>query len=157
MVTKTAEPAPAPSASNPSKTQQLLSLIDAKPTLHVLNGPGVRVLRSGAVYIVNPTQIRVTGTAQPGTPRRPCPSASTPRTAPGTSSTAASRSPSSRPTSSAAITPRVALPSTIRKDVNFLVAREEAVGTQVSQIAINGTTIRNLSGTSSSIPARSPA
>ena len=126
--------------------RQLLSLIDAPPTLHVLNGPGVHVLKSGAVYIVNPTQIRVSGTAQPGT------ASTTVTVGIFAEDRAGDLVNGGQPL--AVVTPdflgryhaTIALPSTIRKDINFLVAREEAVGTQVSQIALNGTTIRDLSG-----------
>ena len=38
----------------------------------------------------------------------------------------------------------VSLPSMLRKDVNYLVARETAVATQTSSLAINGTTINGL-------------
>ena len=124
----------------------MLTLIGAPPTLKVLNGPGVHVLRSGAVSIVNPTLIHVTGTAQPGNASTRVLVGIFAEDRDGNVINGGQPLAVTAPDFLGHYRATVALPSTIRKDVNFLVAREEAVGTQVSQITINGTTISGLAG-----------
>ena len=134
-------------ALEPLETRNLLStLLGSKPTITVLDGPGVRHYQSGIVNLLNPSPIQVYGTAQPGNAQ----------TTVTVSIYAEDRGGNivNNGQPLAVVTPdflgryhaTVTLPSNIRKDVNFLIAREEATATQVSQLAINATTISNLSG-----------
>jgi hypothetical protein len=129
------------------ETRNLLStLIGSKPTLTVLDGPGVKHYKSGIINLLNPSPIQIYGTAQPGNAN----------TAVTVSIFAEDRGGNivNNGQPLATTTPdflgryhvTVTLPSNIRKDVNFLIAREEATSTEVSQLAINATTISNLQG-----------
>jgi len=128
------------------ESRNLLTLIGSAPTIAVLNGPHVHHYRSGAVNIVQPANIQVYGTAQPGNAN----------TLVAVSIYAEDRGGNivNNGQPLAVVTPdalgryhaTINLPSNIRKDVNFLVAREDAVSTEVSQLAINGTTFTSTSG-----------
>lgn len=134
------------------ESRNLLSLIGSKPTLDVIDGPGVHHHRGGSVFITQPATIQVVGTAQPG--------------APGTTTSVSIYAEDSEGnlvnggTPLATVTPDflgrynaiVSLPSMIPKDVNFLVARQTASATQTSALAINATTINGLNGTISLNP-----
>src|SRR6516162_5731002 len=50
------------------ESRNLLSLIGSKPTLDVVDGPGVHHHRGGTVFITQPATIQVVGNAQPGAP-----------------------------------------------------------------------------------------
>jgi X-X-X-Leu-X-X-Gly heptad repeat protein len=129
------------------ESRNLLTLIGSAPTIAVLNGPHVHHYRSGAVNIVQPAHIQVYGTAQPGNAN----------TLVAVSIFAEDRGGNivNNGQPLAVVTPdalgryhaTINLPSNIRKDVNFLVAREDAISTEVSQLAINGTTFTSTSGT----------
>ncbi len=130
----------------PLESRALLTLIGSAPTIDVIAGPGVKHLASGEISILQPAAIHVVGTAQPG--------------APGTTVSVGIFAEDSQGNvlngglPLAAVTPNmlgtyratVFLPSILRKDVNFLVARETATATETSTLAINGTTISDLSG-----------
>jgi X-X-X-Leu-X-X-Gly heptad repeat protein len=129
------------------ETRNLLTtLIGSKPTITVLDGPGVRHYKSGIINLLNPAPIQIYGTAQPGNAN----------TAVTVSIFAEDRGGNiiNNGQPLATTTPdflgryhvTVTLPSNIRKDVNFLIARQESSSTEVSQLAINATTISNLSG-----------
>jgi X-X-X-Leu-X-X-Gly heptad repeat protein len=129
------------------ESRNLLTLIGSAPTIAVLNGPHVHHYRSGAVNIVQPAHIQVYGTAQPGNAN----------TLVAVSIFAEDRGGNivNNGQPLAVVTPdalgryhaTINLPSNIRKDVNSLVAREDAISTEVSQLAINGTTFTSTSGT----------
>ena len=46
--------------------RNLLSLIGSKPTLDVVDAPGVKHQHNGAIYITQPAVLQVQGNAQPG-------------------------------------------------------------------------------------------
>jgi hypothetical protein len=130
----------------PLETRNLMTLIGANPTLFVANGPNVHHYRNGSVALLQPANVQVYGTAQPG-------NASTTVTV-GIFGEDRFGNIVNNGQPLGVVTPdilgqyhaTISLPSNIRKDVNFLIAREEATSTQVSQLRINGTTISGLSG-----------
>jgi hypothetical protein len=134
------------------ESRNLLSLIGSKPTLDVVDGPGVHHHRGGSVFITQPATIQVVGTAQAG--------------APGTTTSVSIYAEDSEGNlvnggdPLATVTPDflgrynaiISLPSMIPKDVNFLVARQTSSATQTSALTINPTTISGLNGTISLDP-----
>lgn len=126
--------------------RRLLTLIGAQPTIDAINGQRVRHTARGGISIVQPAPIHVSGTAQPG--------------APGATVSVGIYAEDSQGNivnnglPLATVTPdmlgqykgTIYLPSTLRKDVNYLVARETATAVETSTLAINGTTISGLSG-----------
>ena len=127
------------------ETRNLMSvLINAKPTLEVIpSGNRVREVR-GAISIVQPTAITVTGTAQP-----PASNVQTivqifAKDSNGNLVNGGAPLGSAAPDFSGQYTTTLSLPSRLRRDVNTLFAREIAVGTLDSNVQINATTLAGL-------------
>ena len=131
------------------ETRALLSLlINSKPTLDIqANGPGVRRNPGGSYSIIQPVTFKVFGTAQP------------PINLDATVSIYAEDRNGNLVNGGqplAVATPdflgrysaRVSLPSTIRKDVNQLVAFETVNGAINANLTINPTTVSGIVGTS---------
>ena len=127
--------------------RNLLSvLINAEPTLEVLpQGNRVRESR-GAISIVQPTPITVTGIAQPPAPNVQVVVQIFAKDANGNLVSGGAPLASAVPDFSGQYTATLSLPSRLRKDVNVLFAREVAVGTLSSTLQINPTTPVGLSG-----------
>ena len=128
------------------ESRNLLSLIGSKPTLNVIDGPGVRHHGNG-IFITQPAVIQVFGTAQPGAPGTTVSVGIYAEDSEGNLVNGGAPLATTTPNSLGLYHTLVSLPSMIPKDVNFLVARETATATQVSAIANNGTTISGLNGT----------
>jgi len=129
------------------ESRNLLSLIGSKPTLSVIDSPGVRNHRGGGVYITQPTTIQVVGTAQPGPPGSAVQVEIFAQDSAGNLVNGGAPLATVVPDALGRYRALVTLPSMLPKDVNFLVARETASATQVSQLAINGTTVSGITGT----------
>src|SRR4051812_7140689 len=131
----------------PLETRNLLSiLINAKPTLEVLP-QGNRVREShGAISIIQPTAITVTGTAQPPAPNALVVVQIFARDANGNLVNGGAPLATAVPDFSGQYTATLSLPSRLRKDVNVLFAREVAVGGLGGTLQINPTTLSGLSG-----------
>jgi hypothetical protein len=134
------------------EARNLLTLIGSQPTLEVINGPGVHVNPSGTVSILQPAAIQVTGTAQPGPPGSTVQVSIYAQDSEGNLVNGGAPLATVTPNSLGIYRAVVSLPSMIRRDVNFLVARETASAVETSTLAINGTTINNLTGTLSLDP-----
>jgi hypothetical protein len=129
------------------ETRNLMTtLIGSKPTITVLDGPGVRHYKSGIINLLNPSPIQVYGTAQPGNANTSVTVSIFAEDRGGNIVNDGQPLATTTPDFLGRYHVTVTLPSNIRKDVNFLIAREEATSTEVSQLAINATTISNLSG-----------
>lgn len=142
--------APKPSAAPRIETleaRDLLSvLINAKPTLEVLP-QGNRVRAShGAISIVQPTAITVTGTAQPPAPNAQIVVQVFAKDANGNLVNGGAPLATAVPDFSGQYTATLSLPSRLRKDVNVLFAREVAVGSLGGTLQINPTTLSGLNG-----------
>ncbi len=121
-------------------------LISAKPTLEVLpQGNRVREAR-GAIYITQPTPITVTGTATPTSPHARSVVQIFAKDGNGNLVNGGAPLATATPDFSGQYTATLSLPSRLRKDVNTLFAREVAVGSFVSQLQINPTTLSGLNG-----------
>jgi hypothetical protein len=129
------------------ETRNLLSvLINAKPTLEVL-AQGNRVRNDhGAISIVQPTPITVTGTAQPPAANVQVVVQIFAKDANGNLVNGGAPLATAVPDFSGQYTATLSLPSRLRKDVNVLFAREVAVGTLGSTLQINPTTLAGLNG-----------
>jgi hypothetical protein len=127
------------------ETRELLSLlINAKPTLEVHpTPPSVRRAHNGAFSIVQPANIHVFGTAQPpigfNTTIDIFAEDRTGQIVNGGLPLA-----TATPDQLGRYSATVSLPSTIRKDVNFLVAFETVTGSITSNLTINPTTLSGL-------------
>lgn len=128
--------------------RNLLSvLINAKPTLNVeINPPHVTQHHRG-VYILQPTIIHVTGSAQPPAANDTVRVDFYAEDAQGNLVNGGNPVGTATPDFLGLYKADITLPSTIRKDVNFLVARETAIGTIGSDLVINPTTLSGLTGT----------
>lgn len=121
-------------------------LIGAKPTLEVLpQGHRVREAR-GAIYITQPTPITVTGTATPASAHGSSVVQIFAKDGNGNLVNGGAPLATATPDFSGQYTATLSLPSRLRKDVNTLFAREVAVGSFVSQLQINPTTLSGLNG-----------
>ena len=128
------------------ETRSLLSLISAPPTLEVLPSPGVRFNREGGISITQPAAIHVYGTAQPGAPGTTVQVSIYAEDSEGNLVNGGAPLATVTPDFLGKYSAVVSLPSMLRKDVNFLVARETASATETASLTINGTTVNNLSG-----------
>src|SRR3954452_19971343 len=128
------------------ENRDLLSvLINAKPTLEVVP-EGHRVTQShGAISIIQPTPITVTGTAQPPAPNVQVVVQIFAKDANGNLVNSGAPLATAVPDFSGQYTATLSLPSRLRGDVNSLFAREVAVGTLGSTLQINPTTLSGLS------------
>src|SRR4051812_36931970 len=129
------------------ETRDLLSvLINAKPTLEVVpNGNRVRA-DHGAISIVQPTPITVTGTAQPPASNVQVVVQIFAKDANGNLVNGGAPLATAVPDFSGQYTATFSLPSRLRRDVNVLFAREVAVGSLVSTFQINPTILTGLNG-----------
>lgn len=129
------------------ETRSLLSvLINAKPTLEVVPRPHrVREVRDG-ISILQPTRVTVTGTAQPPAANVQVQVEIYAKDVEGNILNGGAPLATAQPDFSGQYTATFRLPSTIRKDINILFAREVAVGTLESTLRINATTLSGLSG-----------
>ena len=131
----------------PLETRNLMSvLINAKPTLEVIPGGNrVREVR-GAISIVQPAPITVTGTAQPPAANIQTVVQIFAKDSNGNLVNGGAPLATAVPDFSGQYTASLSLPSRLRKDVNTLFAREVAVGTLDSNVQINPTTLAGLNG-----------
>ncbi len=113
--------------------RNLLSLIGSKPTLFVENGPGVRNLRHGGVSIIQPANIHVSGDAQPGAPGTTVQVSIFAEDRAGNIVNGGAPLATTTPDALGRYSAVVSLPSTTRRDVNFLVARETASAVETSR------------------------
>lgn len=121
-------------------------LINAKPTLEVVP-QGNRVRESnGAISIVQPVPITVTGTAQPPAANIQVVVQIFAKDANGNLVNGGAPLASVVPDFSGQYTAILSLPSRLQKDVNVLFAREVAVGSLGSTLQINPTTLAGLNG-----------
>lgn len=121
-------------------------LINAKPTLEVIpQGNRVRNAR-GAIYITQPTAITVTGVAQPSSANVQTVVELYAKDANGNLVNGGAPLATATPDFAGHYTATFTLPSMLRKDVNTLFARETAVGSFVSKLQINPTTLSGLTG-----------
>ncbi|WP_337175671.1 hypothetical protein [Paludisphaera sp.] len=121
-------------------------LINAKPTLEVIpQGNRVREMR-GAIYLTQPTPIAVTGTTQPPTSGVQVLVQIFAKDANGNLVNGGAPLASATPDFSGQYTATLSLPSRLRADVNTLFARVTAVGSLVSNVQINPTTLSGLTG-----------
>jgi len=121
-------------------------LINAKPTLEVLpQGNRVREAR-GAIYITQPTPISVTGTAQPPSSNVQTIVEIYAKDANGNLVGGGAPLATATPDFSGQYTATLSLPSRLRGDVNTLFARQVAVGSFVSRLQIDPTTLAGLQG-----------
>lgn len=128
--------------------RNLLSvLINAKPTLHVEVDPPHVTQHHRGVYILQPTIIHVTGSAQPPAANDTVRVDFYAEDAQGNLVNGGNPVGTATPDFLGLYKADITLPSTIRKDVNFLVARETAIGTIGSDLVINPTTLSGLTGT----------
>lgn len=136
------------------ETRNLLTLIVSKPTIDAIDGPGVSHNQYGGITILQPTTIQIIGSAQPG--------------APGTTTQVDIYAQDSHGTiinggaPLATVTPdflgiyrtTISLPTRLRADLNYVVARQTSHATEVAALAINPTTISDLHGTVSLNPGQ---
>ena len=121
-------------------------LINAKPTLEVVpNGTRVREV-GGAISIIQPVPITVTGTAQPPASNVQVVVQIFAKDANGNLVNGGAPLATAVPDFSGQYTATLSLPSRLRGDVNSLFAREVAVGTIGSSLQINPTTLAGLNG-----------
>ena len=128
------------------ESRNLLTLIGAKPTIDVVSGPGVRRYASGAIAITQPAVLQVFGTAQPGAPGTTVSVSIFAVNSEGNFVNEGTPLATVTPNSLGMYSANVSLPSLIRKDVNFLVARETATAVQTSSLALSGTQLTGLTG-----------
>jgi hypothetical protein len=130
------------------ETRDLLSvLINAKPTLNVtLNPPHVTRFHHDGVAILQPTLITVTGTAQPPAANDIIQIQFFAEDRQGNLVNGGQPLGTATPDFLGRYSAQISLPSTIRKDVNYLVAYETAIGTIESDLSINPTTLSGLTG-----------
>ena len=129
------------------ETRNLMSvLINAKPTLEVIPaGNRVREVR-GAISIVQPAPITVTGTAQPPAANIQTVVQIFAKDSNGNLVNGGAPLATAVPDFSGQYTATFSLPSRLRRDVNTLFAREVAVGTLDSNVQINATSLAGLNG-----------
>jgi hypothetical protein len=129
------------------ETRNLLStLIGSKPTIDALDGPGVTHNRQGGISIIQPAVIQVFGTAQPGPPGSTVSVSIFAEDSEGNLVNGGAPLATVTPNVLGRYNATVTLPSRIRADVNYLVARETASAVEQFQLAIDGTTLSGLNG-----------
>ena len=129
------------------ETRNLLStLIGSKPTLDAYDGAGVSHNKFGGISISQPAVIQVFGTAQPGAPGSTVSVSIFAENSEGNLVNGGVPLATTTPDLLGRYNATVTLPSRLRADVNYLVARETASAVQVSQVAINPTTLSGLNG-----------
>ncbi len=131
------------------ESRTLLSvLLNSKPTVEVqIDRPRVRPFHGRGVSIIQPTEITVTGTAQPPAPNFNVQVEVFALDADGQVLNGGAPLAVATPNFLGLYRATFQLPSTIRKDMNTIVVRQQATGTITGTQTIDPTTLRNLSGT----------
>ncbi len=130
------------------ETRNLLStILGSKPTLDALDGFGVQHNRFGGISITQPAVIQVFGTAQPGAPGSTVEVSIFAEDSNGTIVNGGAPLATVTPDVLGRYRATVTLPSRLRADVNYLVARETGSITEQFNLAINPTTLSGLNGT----------
>jgi hypothetical protein len=130
------------------EARNLLSLfISAKPTIEVVpQGGRVHPNHAGGFTILQPTEIKVRGVAQPPAPNLSVVVQIYGVAADGSVLNGGSPLATATPNFLGQYSTSVTLPSKIRKDVNQLVAYEIVTGTLTSEVRIDPTTLTGLNG-----------